>query len=166
MRGIEVRLWRERGGALALALTYALKGDLSCLRIPPPGPPRRAERLWLHTCFEAFISVKGDPAYREFNFAPSGEWAAYLFRRYREAAPILGEVSTPGIAVRRTESSVEIEALVRVDYLPAIQPRAARARAFRGHRRGERHDLLLGAQAPTWQPRLSPPRRLHVRDRP
>ena len=26
------------------------------------------------------------PAYEEFNFSPSGEWAAYAFRSYREPA--------------------------------------------------------------------------------
>lgn len=122
MHGIEVRLQWERSGALAL--TYALKGELSRLRIPPPGPPRRTDRLWEHTCFEAFISVKGDPAYREFNFAPSGEWVAYAFRRYREREPLAEEGPAPKIAVRRAGSGLELDAVIDPDRLPAIAPGA------------------------------------------
>lgn len=48
VRGIEARLsWGQDG---ALVLTYALKGDLSRLRIAPPGPPPRADHLWQYTC--------------------------------------------------------------------------------------------------------------------
>lgn len=122
VRGIEVRLWWERGGALAL--TYALKGELSRLRVPPPGPPRRADHLWRHTCFEAFISVKGDPAYREFNFAPSGEWAAYAFRRYRDSAPLVEERPFPRIAVRSAGDGFELDAAIGSDRLPTIAPHA------------------------------------------
>jgi hypothetical protein len=39
--------------------------------------------LWQHTCFEAFIRSAESPAYREFNFAPSGQWQAYAFSEYR-----------------------------------------------------------------------------------
>lgn len=120
VRGIEVRVSWEQGGALAL--TYALKGDLSRLRIPPPRPPRRADHLWQHTCFEAFISMKGDSAYHEFNFAPSGEWTAYAFRRYRDGAPLAEEEPAPKIAVRRAEDSLELDAVIGPDRLPTIQP--------------------------------------------
>ena len=36
------------------------------------------------TCFETFLGADGESAYREWNFAPSGEWAAYDFIAYRE----------------------------------------------------------------------------------
>lgn len=57
--------------------------------------PVRTDGLWRHTCFEAFVAGAG-PAYREFNFAPSGAWAAYAFDDHRsgmrdvEAAPSVG----------------------------------------------------------------------------
>lgn len=50
----------------------------------PAGEPGRAEDLWQTTCFEAFLRIPGADAYREWNFAPSGEWAAYDFAEYRE----------------------------------------------------------------------------------
>ena len=57
---------------------------LDGLRIPPPARPGAADELWKHTCFEVFIGIKGEPAYREFNFSPSGQWAVYDFRAERE----------------------------------------------------------------------------------
>ena len=52
--------------------------------IPKLSEPWRANDLWRTTCFEAFLRAAGDEAYREWNFAPSGNWAAYDFSRPRE----------------------------------------------------------------------------------
>lgn len=49
----------------------------------PEGEPGRADDLWQTTCFEAFLR-RDDAAYREWNFAPSAQWAAYDFTGYRE----------------------------------------------------------------------------------
>lgn len=46
--------------------------------------PGRADELWRTTCFEAFLRGGGEESYREWNFAPSGDWAAYDFTTYRE----------------------------------------------------------------------------------
>src|SRR3954447_331727 len=50
----------------------------------PEGEPGRAGDLWQTTCFEAFLRPAEEDAYREWNFAPSGQWAAYDFAGYRE----------------------------------------------------------------------------------
>ena len=42
------------------------------------------DELWKTTCFEAFLGPVGAGSYREWNFAPSGNWAAYDFSAYRE----------------------------------------------------------------------------------
>ncbi|MGH9196391.1 MAG: DOMON-like domain-containing protein [Acidimicrobiia bacterium] len=123
VHGIEARVWWTQGGALAL--TFALKGDFTRLRIPPPRPARRADGLWQHTCFEVFVSVKGHSAYHEFNFAPSGEWAAYTFRGYRDGAPLAEDEIAPRITVRGAGDSLDLDAIVRLDRLPRIQPHAA-----------------------------------------
>lgn len=68
--------------------------------------------------------MQGEPAYYEFNFAPSGEWAAYAFWRYREGVPMVGEEIAPRITVRSTEESFELDALIDLDRLPMITPRA------------------------------------------
>ncbi len=106
----------------ALIFTYALKADLTRLRIPPPRPPRKADRLWQHTCFEAFVSVKGKPEYYEFNFAPSGEWAAYSFQRYRDGSPLEGDMLAPRISVNYTTDQFDLDAIVPLDRLPTILP--------------------------------------------
>ena len=50
----------------------------------PEGEPGRADDLWQTTCFEAFLRADGEESYREWNFAPSGQWAAYDFTSHRE----------------------------------------------------------------------------------
>ena len=112
----------------ALILNYVLKADLTRLRmrlrIPLPHPSIRADRLWQHTCFEAFVSVKGKTEYYEFNFAPSGEWAAYNFKRYRVGTPLEADKLAPRIVVRNTADRLDLDAIVRLDHLPAIPPHA------------------------------------------
>ncbi len=46
--------------------------------------PARSENLWETTCLEAWLRVPGSDAYREWNFAPSGNWAAYDFTSHRD----------------------------------------------------------------------------------
>lgn len=52
--------------------------------IPEADEPSRADELWKTTCFEAFLREAGAERYQEWNFAPSGQWAAYDFTAYRE----------------------------------------------------------------------------------
>ncbi len=108
-----------RGGVLPVG--YFLEGDIAALRIPPPRPVRRTDGLWRHTCFELFAMGEGDPAYVEFNLSPSGEWASYAFRGYREggepaAAP------APGIEVSRTGERLVLRAAIAPALLPAGRP--------------------------------------------
>ena len=121
VRGIQVQVGWGQGGALAL--TFSLTGDVVRFRIPTPQPSRRADGLWQHTCFEAFIRHEGEPGYYEFNFAPSGAWAAYAFSRYRDGAPLAQDVD-PRIAVRRAEQQLELDALIRLECLPLVPLRA------------------------------------------
>lgn len=79
-----------------LALTYMAEGDLGRVRIPAERASRRADELWLRTCFEAFLRSPDADAYVELNFAPSTEWAAYRFdscrsgmRRARIEPPVV-----------------------------------------------------------------------------
>jgi hypothetical protein len=103
LRSIEASVVRD-GGELRVA--YLLEGDIARLRMPP----RRAAHLWQHTCCELFVARDGASGYREFNFSPSGEWAAYAFARYRDGAPL--SIPDPRIAVKRGEGRLELTAAV------------------------------------------------------
>ena len=122
VRAIEVRV--RRSASAELVMTFRLDGDIRRIRVPSPAVPRIATQLWRHTCFEAFIAVEGQPAYHEFNFAPSGKWAVYAFRGYRDGGPLANETMRPHIAVRSTGSRLELDAFVRLDGLSGIHPRA------------------------------------------
>ena len=115
----------RRSASAELQMTFRLDGDIPRIRVSPPGAPPFATELWRHTCFEAFIAVEGQPAYHEFNFAPSGEWAVYAFSGYRNGGPVASEVMRPHIAVRSTGSRLELDALVRLDRLSAVHPHAS-----------------------------------------
>ena len=79
IQSIDAELERMEDGAVAI---FIVRGDLTKLRIPQPSVPGRADNLWRSTCFELFVSGEGQD-YREFNFSPSGQWAAYGFDGYR-----------------------------------------------------------------------------------
>lgn len=78
---IEVEV--ERVGEAGLRLDYRVHGDLARLKAPDMTQAGRADGLWKHTCFEAFIRAEGRPGYLEFNFAGL-QWATYRFDAYRE----------------------------------------------------------------------------------
>jgi len=78
----------DRTADLELEMTFRVDGDIPRLQIPPPGAIRIGTDLWRHTCFEAFIAIEGEAAYHEFNFAPSGQWAAYELRGYRDGQTV------------------------------------------------------------------------------
>ena len=91
-------------------MRYRIEGELARLRIPPPRPRRFAERLWQHSCCELFVARNGMSAYHEFNFSPSGEWAAYAFTDYRRGGPLAGQ--DPGIVVSAAARELELAASV------------------------------------------------------
>jgi hypothetical protein len=121
--GIEASVCRI--GGQALDIKYILKGDLTQLRIPTLASPHRTDRLWQRTCFEAFVSVKGEADYYEFNFAPSGEWAAYSFQRYRDGSALADDKFVPQITVRSEADRLDLDATIRLDRLPTITPHAS-----------------------------------------
>jgi hypothetical protein len=123
VRAVQVLV--RRSGSAQIQTSFRVHGDISRIRVAPPGVPRFAVQLWQHTCFEAFIAVEGQAAYHEFNFAPSGEWAVYAFRGYRNGDPLADQMLRPRIAVRSSANQFELDALVRLDFLSAIQRRAS-----------------------------------------
>jgi hypothetical protein len=122
VRGIDVSLSRPAGDVLVLR--FRVVGDLGRIRIPPQCPPCVAHQLWEHTCCEAFVAVDGASEYHEFNFAPSGEWAGYHFRSYREIAELVDEGLAPGISVRTAAGELVLDAQLPLARLSPAHPRA------------------------------------------
>jgi hypothetical protein len=122
VRAIQVLV--RRSDSVELQLTFRLDGDISGINIPAQVAPRIGRELWRHTCFEAFINVEGQTAYHEFNFAPSGEWCIYALSGYRKSAPVTNETMRPHIALRSTAGRLELDAVVRLDTLSSVHPRA------------------------------------------
>ena len=105
----------------SLILTFCLVGDISSLSIPESRSSRKVGHLWRHTCFEAFVMEGEGPEYREFNFSPSGEWAVYAFRGYRDGGELENELA-PEIVVRKTKDRLELGAEICRDFLPQGGP--------------------------------------------
>jgi len=120
---IEARV--ESQQHFGLVFSYLLHGHVDQLLIPHAAMPRRIDGLWQHSCFEAFVGREYDPGYYEFNFSPSGEWAAYRFRAYRDGGAIDDEALVPSISTERLADRLTLNATVRLDCLPLIEPCAA-----------------------------------------
>jgi len=83
------------------------------VNLPSPATPVRADQLWEHTCFEAFVRAGSEGPYHEFNFAPSLQWAAYRFGSHRRgmSAP---NIDPPHALTRRAVDRYELEASLRL----------------------------------------------------
>lgn len=102
----------------ALELFYIVETDPALLHLPAPQAPGRAEGLWETTCFELFLGDR-DGAYREFNFSPSGQWAADRFREYRDDKAPLAMAQAPKVQLLPPEPfGVMLRALIVVDLEP------------------------------------------------
>lgn len=108
-----------RPAAAVLELGYQLSGDLDALLIPATAAPERADGLWRHTCFEAFVRADGEGGYLELNLSPSTRWAAYRFDTYR-AGMAPAPVAPADIRVRRDGDILELT--VRIDLAAAYLP--------------------------------------------
>ncbi|OOG79390.1 hypothetical protein B0E41_24135 [Hydrogenophaga sp. A37] len=109
-------------------LQYTLTGDLNTLLIPQPQPQPSgpADGLWQHTCFEAFVGTAGNAAYREFNFSPSGQWAAYRFsaERVRDRAAESTD-HPPVITCERTAHALDLSVWLPPALLPVPEDLAS-----------------------------------------
>jgi hypothetical protein len=101
------------GGGGVLGLRYAVSGDIGAIAVPEPVESARSDRLWEHSCFEAFVADEEGPGYVELNVSPSTLWAGYRFRAYRDR---LGEalLPPPRIEVERGADRLEVRVALRM----------------------------------------------------
>jgi hypothetical protein len=130
---IDVDVAREHD---TLALRYIVTGNIGAIRIPPRAAPTRTDELWRHTCFEVFVRIPPPltgggqgagalPAqpYREFNFSPSTQWAAYSFTSHRKGWAPLEIANPPNIQSRTKDTMFELAVALDLSAL-APQPNA------------------------------------------
>jgi len=86
-------------GAVATANMWFGVGAGAERFVIPQGVAGRADELWKTTCFEAFFREAGKKRYREWNFAPSGQWAAYDFSSRRKGMKSTDVAQPPYIRI-------------------------------------------------------------------
>jgi hypothetical protein len=114
---VEVRL----ASASTLVCNYSLHGDVGRVHVSGAGAGRRADGLWQHTCFEAFIAAQGVAGYYEFNFSPTLDWAAYQFTDYRDGMVPANLTQAPGLHVRRSSGQLQLTATVHLAGLTGLR---------------------------------------------
>jgi hypothetical protein len=119
VRSLEVSVRAEVPGILMFQ--YSLDAVMSRVRVHQSGAGGRADDLWKHTCFEAFVAPADGPGYHEFNFSPSLDWAAYRFSAYREGMSLAETGRPPEISVRRGDDGLELESAVRLGHLAGLR---------------------------------------------
>ncbi len=113
---IDVEVARSPAGSLLL--TYIVIGTIGDLRLPLVTAAARTDELWRHTCFEVFARPLLGEAYYEFNFAPSTQWAAYRFDRYRSGVRVATEIGAPRIDVQAVPERYTLQAVLDLSRLP------------------------------------------------
>ena len=104
-----------------LVFHYSLDADMSRVRVPLSGVGGRADALWKHTCFEAFVAPADAPGYYEFNFSPSLDWAIYRFSAYREGMSPAEIDQAPKISMRRGDDGLEFQSAVCLGHLTDLR---------------------------------------------
>ncbi len=93
----------ERRSATNLRFRFEARGRIGEIILPARAAPVRTNALWERTCFEVFLRPAEFADYRELNFSPSSQWAAYAFSTHRAgmmqaalpAPPIIEIVAGP-----------------------------------------------------------------------
>ena len=123
VEGLTAEARRLPGGKVEVI--YRLTGDLEQLVIPELSDPSRADELWKHTCFEIFILKAEAPGYVEFNFAPTGRWAAYSFRSRRSGMQDIAGVKEAPIGTLTMGRQFVLRATVDVSGAEGMPPQDA-----------------------------------------
>jgi len=108
----------EFGSSLdELRISFRIDGAIRRLRLPERGSALRADGLWQHSCFEAFVRSDAGDSYHEFNFAPSGDWAAYRFASRREGrqSPAM---PAPHMELHCAADDFELNAVIALGGIP------------------------------------------------
>lgn len=106
----------DTGGLL---LHYRVRGETLIVPAAAPDTARPVDGLWRHSCCEAFVAAAGQTGYREFNFSPSGAWAAYTFSAPRVRVDGESCPGRPEIRVETSGDGFDLHAALPATWLPA-----------------------------------------------
>ena len=98
--------------ARGLVLRFSVRAAPHLVAVAPRSPrPGRRDRLWEHTCCEAFVGKDGSEGYLEVNLAPSEDWALWAFDAYR-AGMRAAACEAPRLRVLRMPRELRVDAMV------------------------------------------------------
>ena len=109
--GAQAALIRQAQGEWLMRFRF--DGSVAGLLIPQPSQPQRTDELWRHFCGELFV-LTPDGSYTEFNFSPSGCWAAYAFDGYRSGMHPLALPRDPRVICRSSGEQLELDVMLTV----------------------------------------------------
>lgn len=129
------------GETATLNLWFGVSAPMNRFVVPVPAPaPARRDNLWRSTCFECFLKEPGQDPYQEWNFSPSGDWAAYDFESEREGMEIAEVAGAPYI---RTEDNLTWWGIGATLSIPADVHVAIALSAVLEEQSGQRHYFAL-----------------------
>ncbi|MCA1654327.1 MAG: DOMON-like domain-containing protein [Sphingomicrobium sp.] len=108
------------GSSATLNLFFCVGAPAERFTIPQTEEPGRTDKLWRTTCFEAFLRARGGEPYAEWNFAPSGDWAAYDFTSYRQGMTPADVTAPPYIRMEDNLTWWALGATIAVPSAPTL----------------------------------------------
>lgn len=103
-----------------LVLRWSLRAAPNLLAVAPRASrPGRRDRLWEHTCCEAFVGTPDGEGYLELNLAPSEDWALWAFDGYRSGMRAAAS-GAPRMRVLRMPRELRVDAIVDPDAVRAF----------------------------------------------
>jgi hypothetical protein len=105
----------ERRSSTSLRFRFEARGRIGQVVLPGRAAPARTNGLWERTCFEVFIRPAEFSDYRELNFSPSSQWAAYGFSSHRTGMTQASLPAPPVIEITAGDDHLKLEVSVSLD---------------------------------------------------
>jgi hypothetical protein len=105
----------ERRSATSLRFRFEARGRIDEIVLPAHAAPLRTNGLWERTCFEVFLRPAEFSDYRELNFSPSSQWAAYAFSSHRTGMMQAGVPAPPVIEVAAGPERLTVDVSISLD---------------------------------------------------
>jgi hypothetical protein len=115
---VSARASRAEG---VLTFDYRLDDPWDAVRLATSTRPTRSDRLWEHTCFEAFVAPAGASGYWELNLASGGDWNVWRFDGYRQGMTPEDALEPPRIEATTGDGTLRLTATIDVSRLDGLR---------------------------------------------